>query len=255
MHVPKTGGISLRQTLLEAVGERPRFRILHPINDAARLAAMPVARRRSLALVEGHMYHGAHEFIPRTCEYLTLLRDPVPRIRSFFAYVSRESWHPFHATIRQEGLTLADLYARRLTTELDNYMTRSLTSLAYAEVPFGGVTDEMYALAKANLDAMHLVGLTERLADFYALLCSHLGWTLRTPPHLNRTSEPARHTDHATSDEARAEAELILTHNRYDLALYRHAAELLDRRMRSAGLSPMGTPAHAASRGTAAPVS
>lgn len=250
LHIPKTGGISLRSTLLTAVAPHPTFRILHPINDHAMLAAMPIADRRALALVEGHMYYGVHEVLPRPATYITLLRDPLARLRSFHRYVSRERWHPFHPVINGEGLSLSDCVARALTTELDNYMTRSLTSLDFANVPFGAVTPEMLALAKARLDSIQLVGLTERLDDFYSLLCKHLSWPNLRPPHLNRTSEatefPAGRRRGGINtpvgiDEDSDEG-AILRLNRFDTDLVAHASRLLDNRLAALGIASSSSP-------------
>lgn len=223
LHIPKTGGLSLRSTLLAGIAPRPTFRILHPIDDVAKLAALPLEERRSLALVEGHMYYGVHEHIPGDSTYMTLLRDPVARLRSFHRYVSRERWHPFHGMIVPERLSLVDCIDRQMTVELDNYMTRSLTSLKFAHVPFGGVTREMFELAVSRLESMPLVGTTERLGDFHAELCRHMGWAVTAVPHLNRTE--------AEGGEIDGESERILEHNRFDVALWEQATRALEKRV------------------------
>jgi hypothetical protein len=244
LHIPKTGGLSLRETLLDGVCPSPTFRIIHPIADHESLASMPDAERESLGLVEGHMYYGVHELLPGPCRYITLLREPVMRLRSWHRYVSRERWHPFHNVIRTGGddgraLSLDDCVRRHLTTELDNYMTRALTSLAHAEVPFGAVTREMFDVACRNLDQIEFVGTTERLAEFQAMLCSRLGWEVTPVRHLNRTTVSAGAPGGSGAapgnpfgdEEDERTSRMIREVNRFDLALWERAEAILERNL------------------------
>jgi hypothetical protein len=225
VHIPKTGGISLRDTLLASCDPQRVFRILHPIDDQNALAAKPVADRAGLDLVEGHMYYGVHELIPRPCSYITVLREPVARIRSFYSYIRRNDWHHLFARVQQEGLSLADCFRVRLTVELDNFMTRALTGLHNIHVPFGRVTEEMFHEARAHLDACAVVGTTDRLPLMYAMLDRVLGLPAGAPPHLN--SSTAAELGDAPDDELR---ELIGRHNTFDQRLYEHARAIADRR-------------------------
>lgn len=234
LHIPKTGGISLRERLLARIRPRPTFRILHPIDDHAKLEAMPPQERTELGLVEGHMYHGVHTLLTQRCAYITLLREPLERLHSWHRYVSRERWHPFHKTITQGRLSLADCIDRRLTTEMDNYMTRSLTSLEHAHVPFGAVTREMFELASRNLEAAEFVGTTERLDAFYALLCHRLGWAQSQIGHLNRT-RPASAAGKGPQADPRM-SRIVRELNSLDYALWERAGLILDSRLREAGL-------------------
>jgi hypothetical protein len=225
LHIPKTGGISLRDTLLASCVPDRVFRILHPIDDQNALAALPSSERAAFQMVEGHMYYGVHELIPRPCAYLTILREPLARIRSFYSYVRRNDWHHLHARIHQESLSLADSFRVGLTVELDNFMTRALTGLHNIHVPFGGVTEAMFHEARAHLDSCAVVGTTDRMPLLYAMLSRVLGLVAGTPPHLNGSTP--EQLGAAADDELRA---LILRHNRFDQLLYEHARRIADRR-------------------------
>jgi hypothetical protein len=225
VHIPKTGGISLRDTLLAACEPERVFRILHPIDDHAKLAALSADERGRLQLVEGHMYYGVHELIPRPCAYMTILRDPVARIRSFYSYVRRNDWHHLYARIQQESLSLPDCFRVRLTVELDNFMTRALTGLHNIHVSFGGVTEKMFDEARANLDSCAIVGTTDRLGLLYSTMSRVLGLAETSPPHLNGSSPEELG---APPDEGLRD--LILEHNRFDQRLYEHARAIAERR-------------------------
>jgi hypothetical protein len=222
LHIPKTAGLSLRDILLKHI-PGPSFRIIHPIDDTARLAALPEPERAALELVEGHLYYGVHELLPSPSRYLTMLRDPVERVLSYYSFVREFKDHHLNAAVNRPGFTLADCFRSRLTIELDNFMVRCLAGSRHIHVPFGGVTSAMLDEAAANLDRIDLLGLTEHFDKSLARFCAALNWPTPPAPRLNTTSARLRRVD--LYDE---ESALIAEHNRFDAALYRRARELFD---------------------------
>jgi len=220
LHIPKTGGLSLRHMLLGHVAGLPVFRIINPVEDLARLADLPESARARLALVEGHMYFGAHRFIPRPAIYTTILRDPVERILSWYSFVRGNPDHFLHEATRARSLE--ECLSRSLSVELDNYMTRALAGIAHVQVPFGGVTRSMLDEAIGNLAAIPHVGTTDRLESLHARLCRAFGWRIHSLPHLNRTPDRIARVPTTTIDAIRE-------HNRFDAALYQHAIAMAAR--------------------------
>src|SRR5690349_20650120 len=92
LHIPKTAGISLRQVLINNT-PGPAFRIIHPISDVERLAALPESERAALELVDGHLYYGIHSLLPRPCRYMTMLRDPVEQVLSLYSFIREYKDH------------------------------------------------------------------------------------------------------------------------------------------------------------------
>lgn len=221
IHMPKTGGMSMRQILLRECA-RPTFWIVDPVRDTAELRSKPVEERGRLTLVEGHMYYGVHEFLPRPCVYMTVLRDPVERVLSYYSHVREREEHHLHEAMR--GLSLSECIRRGMTVELDNYMTRALTSLRNVGVPFGGVTAEMLSEAKSHLEGMY-VGLTERMEESVAYFRSVLGWRRREVPRMNVTAARVRRQDLPLS-----EVEAIRAANALDLELYDSGKRLFETR-------------------------
>lgn len=235
IHIPKTGGTSLRMALLEAIAPRPSIRLMH--YDHSRLVSLTVEERQALAMVEGHMYYGVHELVPGPFRYMTILREPVERVCSWYRYVRSKANHRLHETVVSNCLSLTKCIQQRLTTQLDNHMTRALTSIEFADVPFGGVTEEMLELAKSRLDSIDIVGTTERMEEFYRLLCARLGWPPIAPRHLNRT--PVATHEKAVSPVSEDDRDSIAALHRFDAALWDHASVVLSRRLESAGLAPV----------------
>ena len=62
---------------------------------------IPLERRRRARAVTGHLHYGVHRHMPQTCEYITMLRDPVARV------VSHVSPHP-----RQSAATGSTMRSR-----------------------------------------------------------------------------------------------------------------------------------------------
>lgn len=224
LHIPKTAGISLRDILLKNT-RGPSFRIIHPIDDTARLAALPESERAAFELVEGHLYFGVHELLPRPARYLTMLRDPVERVLSYYSFVREFKDHHLNAAVNCPGFTLADCFRSGLTIELDNFMVRCLAGSRHIHVPFGGVTTAMFDEAAANLDRIDLLGLTEQFDESIARFCAALGWPTPPAPRLNTTSARLRRVDLYEDESA-----LIAEHNQLDAALYARARELFEKK-------------------------
>src|SRR5438874_1730089 len=84
LHIPKTGGSTLSKILER---QYPRAQTL-TLDDQkiAQFKTLPVAERGRYCLVKGHLHFGLHHFIPRPSTYITLLREPVERVLSFYHY-------------------------------------------------------------------------------------------------------------------------------------------------------------------------
>jgi hypothetical protein len=221
LHIPKTAGISLREILLAARAPHQTFRINHPIDDQARLQRQSDYFKQHLGLVEGHLYYGIHHILPRPSIYLTMLRHPVDRILSYYSFVRQTKHHHLHEAVA--SLSLAQCLERKLTIELDNFMVRSFTGLHNVWVPFGGVTRDMLAEAKAHLDSIAALGLTEHFDESLARFAAMFNWPTEltaAPPRLNTTPDRLRADHLSPADRAAIEA-----CNELDLELYNYGVD------------------------------
>jgi hypothetical protein len=231
VHIPKTAGISLREVLLERYDEARRFRILHPADDLAKLAALTQEQRGRLDLIEGHMYYGVHQLIGRECRYMTMLRDPVERVLSCYSYVRENDWHHLYDRIARGGMSLADCLRDSVSIELDNHMVRTLAGQQYIHLPFGHVAPAMLEEAKSNLSTFAAVGLCEEFDQSLALFARTFGWRGAKPRLSNATRGRVRREE--LDDQTVA---LVESHNALDRELYAHARSLFARRCADAGV-------------------
>ena len=223
LHIPKTAGKSLREVLLAGIGRKPYFSVARPLEDYQRLEVLHRDDRAALGLVEGHLYYGVHEILPRPCVYLTMLREPGERVLSYYSYVRESAGHHLHE--RAKGMSVGECLREGLTVEMDNFMVRSLTSLRNLHVPFGGVTREMLIEARAHLDGIAGVGLTERFDESVRRFCDLLGWKRTEAPRLNETRGRVERGAIPEGD-----LDLIRRHNALDAELYAHARGLFEAR-------------------------
>ena len=86
LHIPKTGGMSLKQILKTQVGEA-QFRQI-PIKKFGLANSRQLGGYRCL---RAHWDYGFFRVLPRTPVYITLLREPVSRIVSLFAMIRRKT--------------------------------------------------------------------------------------------------------------------------------------------------------------------
>jgi hypothetical protein len=233
LHVPKTGGQTVRSALIWNFPESERIHLdtLDKRLDEA-MNNIPLERRSHARLVWGHIPYGVHLYMPQRCEYFTILREPIARVVSVYKYILRARDHVLHDRVATEGIPLEEYLESGMDEgQTENSQTRQLSGRQF------GVLDRAALVeAKHNLEASLVVGLTERFEETFVLLRRTLG--LRMPFYITRNVSPP----YEVSDRA---VELARERNELDFELYRFARELfaaqLSRQDRSFGLEVSAT--------------
>jgi hypothetical protein len=220
LHIPKTGGITLRQVVER---QYPRART-HLVGDPYwAFWDMPEHLRARLRLVEGHMPLGLHAALPQPSTYVTMLREPLERVVSDYYYLLRTPTAKFHDEVTSRRMSLADLVRSGISVEFDNEQTRLLGDDPWVE--FGACSTEMVDAAKRNLrERFAAVGLVERFDLSLLVMARALGW--RRPLYYVRRNVTR---DRPRVGDLDVETRRLLeeTH-RFDRELYSFARALFD---------------------------
>jgi hypothetical protein len=191
-HIPKTAGTTLRLFLWHQFSQDSIYHVGDDISgDRVRLREMPVADKQSIRLVFGHICYGWHEFLPQPCEYTTLLRHPIDRLKSLYKFIRRDRTHRFHTYCLTH--TFMEYVTSGITCETDNGMVRQLCGLDRWQkdsdndltTPFGQVGVRHVNAAISNMFRFPVVGVTDNLDFYFTELCHLYGWTYEEPQRAN----------------------------------------------------------------------
>lgn len=230
VHVPKAAGTTLRWIMDRQYPSSQVFTIGNDIPaERERLEAMPDKQKRRLKAVFGHQCWGWHEALAegQGFQYVTILRDPVERVLSTFAYC-RIHGHYLKDAI--EGMDLREFLTSGVTRTCDNGMVRQLCGQdrflrePYFDMalPFDGVTDRHLTQAMRNLQKCAVVGVAERFDDMLDRCRRLFGWRISWYENQNVTRW--ERPDRATLDRASVMA--VNRCNKLDQQLYEFAKEL-----------------------------
>jgi hypothetical protein len=216
LHLPKTGGTSIRHMLEAAYPSDLRAFIYAsagiPTNE---FASLPADVRAHFRLVFGHYSYGLHESVPGPWRYVTIVREPVARFVSDYQRALRFPRNERDLRIQAEKLTLEQALDERLV--LDNQITRRIAG-AHG-VPFGSQDTQLLDTAREHLDRdFAAVLMLERMAASVAMLEEVMGRKLPTVGHDNRGR--GSHPDALEG----ALRDRIAETNRLDVALYDYIA-------------------------------
>lgn len=229
-HIPKSGGSTLREIIgrqypAEAILTQDAKKPMEAIEHLQRMSAEQKAR---LAVVQGHSVLGVHDLLPKPSTYVTMLRDPVERVISFYYYILQSPEHYLFPRVAEGRMSLRDFIQNGVSKETDNFQCR-LLSRDCGRADFGQCPPSMLDDARDNLERyFSVVGLTERFTETLVLLGEIFGWRKRLFfRKINVTKNRARREEIPAGV-----LDLIRGCNQLDMALYQYACERLKTQLR-----------------------
>lgn len=223
LHIPKAGGTSLENQVLSHYPDGLYYRFTGDTRQWLEFPHLPESERASFDVVTGHVHFGVHRYIPEPATYITMLRDPVDRVISYYYYVLSDPTHYLHPIIAGRKYTLLEFALTRLTHELDNDHVRWLTEPHHFDVP--KVDRSLLEEAKWNLQhGIAAFGILERYEDSLRCIEAAMGWQpspLLEKKNVNRARPPMEEADPAA-------IEVIHELNTFDIELYDFAKALFE---------------------------
>lgn len=174
LHFPKTGGSTLRTIIERQFVGKSTYSRYREWERPESLVRVPIATRRELKLLYGHIGFGWHRFLPQGSVYVTMLRNPVDRVISEYYYLNTRKDLPFFNMLGR-GITIEEYMRRNLNKDSTNLQTRWIAGEEFLPHPYS--SKELLALARENLENHFLwVGLTERFDESLLLLQQVFKW-------------------------------------------------------------------------------
>lgn len=229
LHIPKTGGLSLI-AVLDSQFAKEEICPLHATPPEMVITDHFTPQQlANFRLVHGHFIFGPYDrliyrYIARNPLLITLLREPIGRTLSAYAYQKEQGIVPSDTTLHQ-WLANPEMHSEK------NIQSRMIVGALPGIWPSDAnpemLDDEvLYRLAVEQLESMPYFGLTERYRESLRLLCYTFGWPVfEEPPHINETANPTKAND--IDEAARA---IIHSHTSVDERLYAYAQTLFQKR-------------------------
>ena len=184
LHIPKTAGTSLTTWLTSKVGARHTC----TAKNWDQLVSDPNAHSRQSLLFCGHYGWGLDDFLDRSLETITVLRNPIERTLSHYRHVARDTKHPRHSSVAgqsfemflndQENWSMIENFQARYLVrnplDLKDYVGRldqsvvKLNRLSVATEEARYLLEPSYVRQHAleNLSRIRVVGVTTDLPRF-----------------------------------------------------------------------------------------
>ncbi len=218
LHLPKNGGTTFHSILERIYPEDKTFSIRKIDNNHLNInefKSLHFSERSKIKLLKGHMQFGLHSYLDGPSNYVTFLRRPEERIRSFYYFAIKRPEHRLYNKIMEGDSSLLHFVETMNEGDLHNGQIRWISGLAH------GTEAEMLAKAKEHIDNhFSFVGLQEYYNESLLLLSNLYGWGTPYYKHRNRGSYQRK----TTKDEA-AISEAIAIRNKGDQELYNYVEE------------------------------
>jgi len=125
LHIPKAAGNSVRELFSRVYGEK-LVGVYGAMDDAYAASLKPLCQKDSVLF--GHYSFSLHLRLgDPDAEYMTILRNPIDRVISWFKWVARRPQSNLYERIHRDGLTLAEAIQEGIGPQVNNHAVRILS--------------------------------------------------------------------------------------------------------------------------------
>jgi hypothetical protein len=221
LHIPKTGGTTLGVPLRLIYGYSRSMQVGN--DDTPAYRNLPLEERRHIRLLKGHVTFGIHKHCPGTTRYITLVREPVAQVDSFYRMLLDE-YSP-----SQFSRKSLETYINGHPTYVHNRQLRMVTGVG----PEASVGMDTLKRAKDLLnECFVVVGTTERFGASLLLMKERLDWSW--PPFYVRSRTGDKETKKPIPGRVRR---IIREQNKWDIRLYQYVSNQLESEIERRGAS------------------
>lgn len=202
LHIPKTAGTTLRYTI-KANCKANEF--CEGDEEELNWTKKTKTHRQRIKYVMGHLYFGVHEQINDDCTYITLLRDPIERVLSFYYYVLKDSNDPLYDFAHNNTL---EQFVEKGTSIVHNQQAKLINGDKDKDPDLDQVKEHIN-------EHFYFVGLAEEYNKTVDYLASVLGWDKVLKSRLNANASRRK-----ASELPQRTIDLIREYNQKDIELY-----------------------------------
>lgn len=213
-HIPKTAGTSLESYLTQAFELKDILNINAP--DLNNLPQCVYLKNKYPKFITGH--HPIHgmlfQLLPnQKIVHLTMMRDPIRRVISYYNYIATREYHALHKQIKDLSF---DAFLEEDLVEIHNGQAKRLAGILHSDLQIKD--SDLYFKAKYTVDNCYsLVGVTEYFKQFTQVLAKTTCSTFTQLPAINQSITKVQLTD-----LTQPQLKIIKQNNKVDIQLYQY---------------------------------
>lgn len=226
VHIPKTGGSTIRTVLSRAYGIDKIYGISSSFPDELEYQQKIIAgiKDKRIRLLPGHYPFGVHEILKIPCRYFTMVRNPVERVISDYYFAFKADYHAYHQEICKGNITLERYLLDpelKVGVELQSFL---LLGEEYKSKLAEEYLQKQYAF----------VGVAEKFEESMLLFAKYFRW--QVPLYLKRNV--SSHKESSFYDRSlvfQKNYKALKARYRVDFECYHQCVELLNKTMLGEG--------------------
>ncbi|NUQ05112.1 MAG: sulfotransferase family 2 domain-containing protein [Anaerolineae bacterium] len=223
IHIPKTAGTSV----IDFLDRHYSADEIAPAMLPEQLVLIPQGEIEKYRLLRGHFGYKYRMLLPKNTKTITILRDPIERIISYYYYLRRESARLPRNRVPEHVRVATSLSLEEFASSKELYfLTSNCQVSTLISTPRQNIDvyshSQIVDLITTRLSELFFVGFTEILESSVETLCTLLGWCNDVSvQHLNTNQ------DHPSAKDLPSQVrQTIQDRNIYDYYLYNLAKSM-----------------------------